>query len=110
MLNRGVDNFFRFVWNNSIPVISTVTFELSRAESLRPMAPVITHNQNPFRSPYNKPSFCQWPPFTFDEANKILNIYEKRIKQIPDGLRPLIYRESNGHAASTMAPRRTSDN
>jgi hypothetical protein len=33
------------------------------------------------------------------EANKI---YDKRIEPIPDDLRPLIYREANGHATSIM--------
>lgn len=105
-MQRGVEDFFRFVWNNSIPVVGTGTFELSRwnwADSLRPMAHATTQTHNPFRSPFNKSSFCQWPPFTFDEVNEILNIYDKRIEPIPDDLRPLIYREANGHAASIMA-------
>ncbi|KAN0068458.1 hypothetical protein V8E54_013182 [Elaphomyces granulatus] len=68
------------------------------------MAHFTTQTQKPSLPPFNKSSFCQWPSFTFDEVNEILNIYDKRIDEpIPDDLRPLIYREANGHAASIMA-------
>ncbi|KAN0074298.1 hypothetical protein V8E54_008235 [Elaphomyces granulatus] len=80
--------FFSFISSKIFEetmIVGTGTFGLSRwnwAGSLRPMAPITTQTNG-------HPS----------EANKI---YDKRIEPIPDDLRPLIYREANGHATSIM--------
>lgn len=103
-MQKGVEEFFRFLWNRSISVIGAGTFERYRwnwADTLRPMPS--TQLRNPLRSPYNKPFFRQWPSFSFDEVNRILEIYEKRIGRMHDGLWSLIHQEANGHAASIMA-------
>ncbi|KAL1961567.1 hypothetical protein VTN77DRAFT_1604 [Rasamsonia byssochlamydoides] len=104
-MQKGVEDFFRFVWNYSIPVVGAGTFELKNwnwRDSLRPMTAVTARAQKPLRPPYNKPTFCQWPQFTSEEVTEILNTYERRIGRIDHGLRPLIHLEANGHAASLM--------
>src|ERR1700722_10566806 len=57
-MQRGVDDFFRFLWNSSIPVIGAGTFELSKwnwADTLLRMP--TTQLPNPLLTPYNKSSF-----------------------------------------------------
>jgi hypothetical protein len=103
-MQKGVGDFFQFVWDYSISVIGGGTFELSNwnwRDSYRPAALA----QKLLRSRCNKATFSQRPSFTPEEVTKILDTYayERRIGRIGRGLRPLIHLEANGHVASLMA-------